>query len=309
MILRFFDSAHVTTSRIFSTATFCAISLIGPAAFGQEEKDPAEAQSQLTEATESVEKKIPEEDANPFSASVDLKLRSSTKSSKDNDYRIFLTGGGSLSYDFKDIGSVGFSIHGNKDLNNEYRWSLTETTVDFSRSFDLLPGEGEGKGLKLGLGVSYGAPVSKDLIKYSNSKGDLGASAGLSYAFGGSLEGLRLSYGLSYSRYLYQYSDSNGGQILTKWAFEQNYGFSYKVKAVTVSASFTNTTSYDFHHNKEDDSFLHVETLAYAIDDHWNVSAGHINDGNTFDYGGAANNVRFYDKYRSQVFVGGSYSF
>lgn len=249
------------------------------------------------------------EDAKALSASVDLKLRSSTASSKDQQYRIFLTGGGNISYDIKDFVSVGFSIHGNKDLNNEYRWSLTEATVDVSRSFDLITLEEEGKGLKLGLGISYGAPVAKDLIKYSNSKGEAGASAGLSYAFGGGLSGLNLSYGASYSRYLYQYDDTNGGTVLSKWAIAQSLGVAYTYKSVTLSGTFTNITGYDFHHNKEDDTFLHVETLSYAVTDHWNASVGHINDGNTYDYGGAANNIKIYDKYRSQVFVGGSYAF
>lgn len=249
------------------------------------------------------------EDDSPWSASLDLKYRTDTKNEKDQQYKRLLSGGGSVSYDIKDIGAVSLSMHGNKDLNREYRWTLTEATLDFGRSFTLLEGQEKGKGLKLGLDVSYGAPVAKDLIKYSNSKGELGAAVDLSYAFEGALSGFRVTYGWAYGRYLYQYDDTNGGTILTKWALTQSYGISYAYEKYSIAANFSNSTSYDFHSNKEDDSFNHVETLGYKIDDHWAVSAGHINNGNTYDYGGKANNVKFYDKYASQVFIGGSYGF
>ena len=73
--------------------------------------------------------------------------------------------------------------------------------------------------------------------------------------------------------------------------------------------NFSNVTSWDFDGSQENDSFLAVETIQYHIDDIWTVQAGHINDGNTYDYLGASNNVRVYDKRRSQVYVGASYKF
>jgi hypothetical protein len=245
----------------------------------------------------------PPEDAAPFSGKASLNLRSSTTSSSDYDYRIFLSAGVNLEYAFTPDYTLGLSLRGNKDLNNEQRDTLTDATLSISRNFELA------EGLGLGIDAAYSAPVSKDLIKYSNAKGTVSGSGSLSYRFAGVLKGLALNAGLSYERYLYQYEYANGGQILTKYAWNQSYGASYTYEQATLNVSFTNISTWDFEGSRENDSYLWVETLQYKINDIWAVQAGHINDGNTFDYLGAANNVRFYDKRRSQVFVGTTYSF
>jgi hypothetical protein len=303
MILRCFDSAKLASPRIWNAAAASALAIFVQTASAQGD-EKASADGRTTAADESAN-----EDGKAFSASAGLKLRSGVQNEKDRDYTVLLSATGSMGYDFKDIGALAFYINGNKDLNNEQRWYLTDASISFGRSIPLLEAAEKDKGLNLAVDLSYGVPVSKDIIKYSNSKGDLGANLGLSYAFEGSLSGLNVSYGLSYSRYLYQYDDSNGGSILTKWALTQNYGASYTYQDYTLAANFSNISSYDFHHNKEDDAFNHVESLAYQINDAWTASLGHINDGRTYDYGGKANNVRLYDKYRSQVYVGGRYTF
>lgn len=286
MILRFFDSISAKPAKLGPKVWALAFVAFSTPLYADEPQAP--------EA---------EKEASPFSGVASLNLRSSTTSSSDYDYRIFLSPGISLEYEFKDLFTVGFSMRGNKDLNNEMRSTLTDTSIALSRSFELA------EGLGLGLDVSYGAPVSKDLIKYSNSKGTVGGSASLSYRFTGVLAGLAVNAGLSYERYLYQYDYANGGQILTKYGWNQTYGFSYTYEQFTLSTSWTNVSTWDFMGEKENDSYLWVETLQYKFNDIWAVQAGHINDGNTFDYLGAANNVKFYDKRRSQVFVGTSYSF
>lgn len=286
MILRFFDSFSSKTSKARSTVWALAFVTLSSPLYAEEA---------------SVKDK--EKDQAPFRAVASLNLRSSTTSRSDYDYQIFLVPGINLEYEFKDLVTVGLSARARKDLNNEYHASMTDLTAAASRSFELV------EGLGLGLDLSYSAPVSKDLYKYSNSKGTLGASAGLSYAFTGALSGLAVNAGLSWERYLYEYQFANGGQILTKRALSQSYGLSYEWEKWTGSANFTNVTSWDFDGNQENDSFLAVETIQYRIDDFWSVQAGHINDGNTYDYLGARNNVRLYDKRRSQVFVGASYKF
>ncbi|RYZ60169.1 MAG: hypothetical protein EOP07_01665 [Proteobacteria bacterium] len=238
-----------------------------------------------------------------FRGVASLSLRSSTTNSSDYSYRIFLSPAVNLEYEFTDVFTVGLSARANKDLNNEQRYSMTDLSLSLSRSFELT------ENLGVGVDVSYGAPVSKDLYRYSNSKGTLGASGSVSYRFTGVLTGLAVNGGLSYERYLYEYQYANGGAILTKWAASQSYGISYTLQDWTLSGSFSNVTSWDFDGSQENDSFLAVETLQYKINDYWAVQAGHINDGTTYDYLGARNNVRFYDKRRSQVFVGTSYRF
>ncbi len=282
MILRFFDSLRAKPHGAVTKAMALAIVASGASA--------AFAEANI-------------EDATPFSGKASLNLRSSTTSSSDYDYRIFFAAGVNLEYNITHDYTVGFAVKGNQDLNNEQRSTLTETTVSISRKFELT------KGLGLGIDAAYSAPVSKDLIKYSNSKGIVSGSGGLSYGFTGDLEGLALSAGLSYERYLYQYEYANGGRILTKYAWNQSYGVSYTHEQATLSVSFTNVSTWDFDGEQRNDSYLWVETLQYKLNDIWAVQVGHINDGNTYDYLGAANNVRVYDKRRSQVFVGTTYSF
>ena len=60
--------------------------------------------------------------------------------------------------------------------------TLTDLAVSASRSLELITDS-----LSADASVSYGAPVNKDLYKYSNSKGTLGGSLGLSYSFPGQL--------------------------------------------------------------------------------------------------------------------------
>ena len=284
MILRFFDSLSANPSKASSTVWALAFLAISTPLFAEEPAAPAK-------------------EAAPFHGVASLNLRSSTTNRSDYDYRIFLASGINLEYEFKNLVTVGLSARANKDLNREYHASMTDLSLSASRSFELAEGFG------LGLDVSYGAPIQKDLYKYSNSKGTLGASGSLSYRFAGALTGLAINAGYSYERYMYEYQFANGGQILTKWAISQSYGLSYTWKQLTASANFTNVTSWDFDGSQENDSFLAVETIQYRIDDQWLAQAGHINDGNTYDYLGARNNIRIYDKRRSQVYVGGSYKF
>ncbi|RZA22492.1 MAG: hypothetical protein EOP10_15325 [Proteobacteria bacterium] len=287
MILRFFDSLRAKPQGAVTKAVALAIVASGAsAAFAQTKPEEVKA-----------------EEVSPFSGKASLNLRSSTTSSSDYDYRVFFNAGVNLEYKLSPDYTVGLSVRGNKDLNNEQRGTLTDTTLSLSRNFELA------EGLGLGIDAAYSAPVSKDLIKYSNSKGVVSGSAGLSYRFAGVLNGLALNAGLSYERYLYQYEYANGGQILTKFAWNQSYGASYTYDLATLSVSFTNVSTWDFDGEQENDSYLWVETLQYKLNHLWAVQAGHINDGNTYDYLGASNNVRFYDKRRSQVFVGTTYSF
>lgn len=290
MILRFFDSLGATPAKLGPKVLGLAFIAFGTSLYAEEQA-----------TTEAVKEAA--EEKGPFSGAASLSLRSSTTSASDYDYRIFLAAGVNLEYEFKDLLTVGLSGKGSKDLNNEQRYTMTDTTVSVSRSFE--PSDG----LNLGIDGYYGFPVSKDLIKYSNSKGTLGGSGSLSYSFAGQLNGLSLSAGLVYGRYLYQYESANGGELLTKYSWSQVYGVSYAYEAYTLSVNFTNVSTWDFAGDKGNDSYLWVETLQYAIDDVWTMSAGHINDGTTYDYLGAQNNVQFYDKRRSQVFVGGSYKF
>lgn len=286
MILRFFDSSSAKQVKASSKVWALAFLAMSSPLYAEE---PA------------VVKEVKETPA--FRGVASLSLRSSTTNSSDYSYRIFLSPAVNLEYEFTDVFTVGLSARANKDLNNEQRYSMTDLSLSLSRSFELT------ENLGVGVDVSYGAPVSKDLYRYSNSKGTLGASGSVSYRFTGVLTGLAVNGGLSYERYLYEYQYANGGAILTKWAASQSYGISYTLQDWTLSGSFSNVTSWDFDGSQENDSFLAVETLQYKINDYWAVQAGHINDGTTYDYLGARNNVRFYDKRRSQVFVGTSYRF
>ena len=257
--------------------------------------NPLYAQDQA--ATESTQEE------SGFSGGATLNLRSSTTNSSDPSYQILLNPSVRVGYEFEDLFSVDFDVRGNQALNNEQRSTLTGATVSLSRSFEYT------KALAFSLSGYYGAPVSKDLIKYSNSKGTVGGSGGVDYSFDGVLSGLKINASLTYERYLYQYEYTNGGSILTKYGWSQDYGFSYTWDSLTFSTSFTNVSTWDFDGEQENDSYLWVETLRYKVNANWSAHIGHINDGNTYDYLGAANNVRFYDKRRSQVFIGTSYSF
>jgi hypothetical protein len=290
MILRFFDSLSANTPKASSKIWALAFVAFSSPLYAE---DAVKVDGDNQKAAEE----------KPFHGVASLNVRSSTTSRSDYDYRNFLAAGLNLEYEFKDLVTVGLSARANKDLNREYRASMTDLTLSASRSFELA------EGLGLGLDVSYGAPVQRDLYKYSNSKGTIGASTSLSYRFAGALSGLALNAGLSWERYLYEYQFANGGQILTKWALSQSYGISYSYQKWTLSGNFTDVTSWDFDGSQENDSFLAVETLQYHIDDVWTAQAGHINDGNTYDYLGARNNVRLYDKRRSQVYVGASFKF
>ncbi len=283
MILRCFDSFSARTHKASSTLGAIALFAIGSPLYAEE---PA-AVKELA----------------PFRGVAGLSLRSSTTNSSDATYQILLSPGINLEYEMKNLVTFGLSVKANKDLNNEERSTLTDLTMSASHSIKFTEAFG------LGLDLSYGAPVSKDLYKYSNSKGTLGASGTLRYAFEGILTGLALSGGVTYERYLYEYQFANGGAILTKYSFSQSYGISYTWKRITGAANFTDVSSWDFDGSQENDSFLAVETIKYDIDGIWSVNVGHTNDGATFDYLGARNNVQLYDKRRSQVFIGASYSF
>ncbi|RYZ84763.1 MAG: hypothetical protein EOP04_17375 [Proteobacteria bacterium] len=223
MILRFFDSLRAKPHGAVTKAMALAIVASGASAAFAETKPDEEVKA---------------EEVAPFSGKASLNLRSSTTSSSDYDYRIFFAAGLNLEYKLTPDYTIGFAVTGNQDLNNEQRSTFTATTLSLSRKFELAEGFG------LGIDAAYSAPVSKDLIKYSNSKGIVSGSAGLSYAFTGVLEGLALSAGLSYERYLYQYEYANGGRILTKYAWNQSYGVSYTHEQATLSVSFTNVSTW-----------------------------------------------------------------
>jgi len=315
MILRRFDSFSAPTVKAGPAIWAIAFVAVSSSLYAEE---PAALQNTSPSSTE---EQAAANEASPFSGNFGLRLRSSTTNRTDYDYRIFINPSLSLNYEFKDLLTLGFYASGTKDLNNEQRSSLNDLNVSVSRSFQLLGADSlvvkpkteveplKEAGLSLDLQAYYGAPVSRDLYKYSNSKGTLGFSPGLGYSFGGGLTGLNVNVGLTYERYLYQYEYANGGQILTKYSVSQSYGLSYTLGSWTLAGDFTNVSSWDFDDSKENDSFLAVETLRYKIDKLWSLQAGHINNGNTFDYLGESNNVTFYDKRRSQVFVGTSYNF
>ncbi len=242
--------------------------------------------------------------ADPFSGVASLNVRSSTESHKESTYSLFLSPGLNLEYEFKDAVTVGLSARGRKDLNNEYHASFQDITLSAARSFEPIDGFG------IGLDVSYSAPVDKDLYRYANSKGSLGASFSLSYRFKGALEGLAVNGGLAYARYLYSYQYADYGAILDKWSLSSSVGLSYSWKKLIVaSASFTNVSSWDFAGDQERDNFLAVESIKWIITDEWSAQIGHINDGLTYDYMGQRNNTQLYDPIRSQVFIGASYKF
>lgn len=257
--------------------------------------------AQVPVVTEVAKEEVKEELA--FSGAATLNLRSSTTNPEDSNYIVLLNPRLSLNYKFEDLFTLGFDLRGNKDLNNEQRSTLTAASLSVSRSFEYSDAIG------FGASAYYGAPVSKDLIKYSNSKGTIGAGGSADYTFDGVLSGLSLSASLYYERYLYQYEYANGGSILTKYGWTQTYGLSYTYEQLTLATSFSNVSTWDFEGEKENDSYLWVETISYKFNDIWSAHVGHINDGSTYDYLGASNNVRFYDKRRSQVYVGTSYRF
>ncbi|MBC7659312.1 MAG: hypothetical protein H7249_06350 [Chitinophagaceae bacterium] len=295
MTLRFFGSNNLGIPKLNQYICVLVLLVFGSPLFAEEAAKEIIKES----AGENIK-----EDSKAFSGAASLALRSSTSNASEYNYRILLSPSLNVEYEFKNRFTLGLSVRGTKDLNNEMLYTLTDTTVSASRHFELA------EGLNFGVDVSYGAPVSKQLYRYANAKGTAGGSVSLRYQFSGVLTGLSLSGGLTYDRYLYQYQFADGGAILTKYSVSQSYGVTYTWnKLITGSVSFTDVTSWDFDGSQENDTYLFVETVQYHINEAFAVQAGHINDGTTYDYLGEKNNVKIYDRYRSQVFIGGTYSF
>lgn len=240
--------------------------------------------------------------AKPWSAATGLQLRSSVANPDEADYSLALKGSFAVGYKFSDADGVALALRGTKQLNQDQLWLFDQAAIGYTRSHQFSD-----KGT-ISAGITYDFPVNKVALRYEDSKGALSGNSSVSYLFERDEHRLQLKAGIALARYFYKYSHAAGGDILVRNSFTQSLGTSYSFRhAWTLSLSFADSSSHDFNGDRFDSKYSHVETLSYAWNPKLSIAAGHTNDGNTFDYGGAANNIQVYDKYTSQIFLGCSY--
>jgi len=240
--------------------------------------------------------------AKPWSAATGMQLRSSVANPDEADYSLALRGSLGIGYQLSDVDALAIALSGTKQLNQDQLWLFDQAAVGYTRAHKFADNG------TISAGLSYDFPVNKVALRYEDSKGALGGNSSISYLFEQGEHRLQLRAGIALARYIYKYRHAAGGDILVRNSFTQSVGTTYSFRqAWTLSLSFADSSSHDFNGDRFDSQYSHAETLSYAWSPKLSLTVGHTNNGNTFDYGGAANNIQVYDKYTSQIFLGCSY--
>ena len=120
------------------------------------------------------------------------------------------------------------------------------------------------------------------------------------------LDALSVSYMLGYTRNYTQYSTNAAGEPLTAYRIRNRLNVGYQI---TDKLSLATRFEVDSNYSAVEagvvrNSFGHFQSLAYALTDNLEVSAGHSNYGPLLKGADYQNNLKFYDDKQSNYSVG-----